>query len=90
MPSADELDINRARNLLGPAGAAPLRAAAIAEAWFGRVVDRATVVSITTFGVLDDVSDEEEGLELASELSRRLEGTARELGIERVKIGPDI
>jgi dsRNA-specific ribonuclease len=36
----DDLDIDRARNLLGPAGAAPLRAAAVAEAWFGRPVDR--------------------------------------------------
>jgi dsRNA-specific ribonuclease len=42
VPSAADLDIDRARHLLGPAGAAPLRAAAIAEAWFGRAVDRAT------------------------------------------------
>ncbi len=42
VPSADDLDIDRARNLLGPAGAAPLRAAAVAEAWFGQIVDRAT------------------------------------------------
>jgi len=43
VPSADDLDITRARNLLGPAGEAPLRAATVAEAWFGRAVDRATV-----------------------------------------------
>jgi dsRNA-specific ribonuclease len=42
VPSAADLDIERARNLLGPAGATPLRAAAIAEAWFGQVVDRPT------------------------------------------------
>ncbi len=42
VPSAADLDIERARNLLGPAGTAPLRAATIAEAWFGQVVDRAT------------------------------------------------
>ncbi len=43
VPSAAELDIARARHLLGPAGTAPLRAAAIAEAWFGQPVDRTTV-----------------------------------------------
>lgn len=53
------------------------------------VVDRATVVSITTVGVLDDASDEEEGLELASELSRRLEETAEDMGIERVRSSSD-
>jgi dsRNA-specific ribonuclease len=42
VPTAADLDIDRARHLLGPAGSAPLRAAAVAEAWFGRVVDRAT------------------------------------------------
>jgi dsRNA-specific ribonuclease len=42
VPAADDLDIKRARNLLGPAGAAPLRAAAVAEAWFGQRVDRTT------------------------------------------------
>jgi Cft2 family RNA processing exonuclease/dsRNA-specific ribonuclease len=42
VPVAEELDIDRARNLLGPAGASPLRSAAIAEAWFGQVVDRST------------------------------------------------
>jgi len=42
VPSADDLDIDRARNLLGPAGAAPLRASAIAQAWFGQIVDRTT------------------------------------------------
>jgi dsRNA-specific ribonuclease len=41
-PTAADLDIDRARQLLGPAGAAPLLAAAVAEAWFGQVVDRAT------------------------------------------------
>lgn len=43
VPSASDLDIHRARNLLGPPGAAPLRAGTIAEAWFGRAVDRTTV-----------------------------------------------
>lgn len=42
MPTAADLDIGRARNLLGPAGETPLRAAAVAEAWFGQEVDRAT------------------------------------------------
>ncbi len=42
MPGAAELDLDRARNLLGPAGEAPLRAAAVAEAWFGQPVDRTT------------------------------------------------
>jgi Cft2 family RNA processing exonuclease/dsRNA-specific ribonuclease len=43
VPSTADLDIDRARSLLGPAGSSPLRAAEIAEAWFGQVVDRATV-----------------------------------------------
>ncbi len=43
VPSAADLDIVRARNLLGPPGTAPLRAGTIAEAWFGQTVDRATV-----------------------------------------------
>ncbi len=42
VPTAEELDIDRARNLLGPAGGAPLRVATIAEAWFGQPVDRST------------------------------------------------
>ena len=42
VPTEAELDVQRARNLLGPAGEAPLRAAAVAEAWFGQVVDRTT------------------------------------------------
>ena len=42
VPTAADLDIERVRNLLGPAGTTPLRAAAIAEAWFGQVVDRPT------------------------------------------------
>ena len=42
VPSAEQLDIERARHLLGPPGGTPSRAAAIAEAWFGQVVDRAT------------------------------------------------
>jgi Cft2 family RNA processing exonuclease len=42
VPTADELDIARARHLLGPAGGSPLRAAAVAEAWFGQTVERAT------------------------------------------------
>ncbi|MFO7905705.1 MAG: MBL fold metallo-hydrolase [Pirellulaceae bacterium] len=42
VPTKEELDIERARHLLGPPGTAPLRAASIAEAWFGRTVDRAT------------------------------------------------
>lgn len=41
-PPAAELDIERARHLLGPVGTTPLRAAAVAEAWFGQAVDRAT------------------------------------------------
>jgi Cft2 family RNA processing exonuclease/dsRNA-specific ribonuclease len=47
-PTAAELDIDRARHLLGPAGEAPLRAAAVARAWFGQVVDRASVEQFTT------------------------------------------
>lgn len=43
VPTADDLDIERARHLLGPATESPLRAAEVAEAWFGREVDRATV-----------------------------------------------
>ncbi len=43
VPGAAELDIARARHLLGPAGEAPLRAAAVAEAWFGQPVPRTTV-----------------------------------------------
>lgn len=42
VPTAAELDINRVRNLLGPAGSTPLRATDIAEAWFGQAVDRTT------------------------------------------------
>jgi Cft2 family RNA processing exonuclease/dsRNA-specific ribonuclease len=42
VPGAAELDLDRARNLLGPAGEAPVRAAAVAEAWFGQPVDRTT------------------------------------------------
>lgn len=41
VPGAAELDIERARHLLGPAGTAPVLAAEVAEAWFGRPVDRA-------------------------------------------------
>ncbi len=40
VPTADDVDIDRARNLLGPAREAPLRTAAVAEAWFGEPVDR--------------------------------------------------
>jgi len=40
VPAANELDIDRARHLLGPAGETPLRAAAVAEAWFGQPVER--------------------------------------------------
>ena len=40
IPAATELDIDRARHLLGPAGKAPVQAAAVAEAWFGQPVDR--------------------------------------------------
>jgi hypothetical protein len=43
VPLKEDLDIERARNLLGPPGSSPLRAAAVAEAWFGRAVDRETV-----------------------------------------------
>lgn len=39
VPTASDLDVSRARHLLGPA-AAPVQAAAVAEAWFGQVVDR--------------------------------------------------
>ena len=42
VPSSADLDIDRIRHLLGPAGEAPLRAAAVAEAWAGQAVDRAT------------------------------------------------
>jgi len=42
VPTATELDIDRARHLLGPAGTAPVQAAAVAEAWFGQPVDRGT------------------------------------------------
>ena len=42
VPTVDDLDVHRARNLLGPAGEAPLRAAVVAEAWFGQAVDRTT------------------------------------------------
>lgn len=42
VPTADTLDVQRARHLLGPAGHSPLRAAAVAQAWFGHDVDRAT------------------------------------------------
>ena len=43
MPTAADLDIDRARHLLGPAGGTPLQAAAVAEAWFGRALDRSDV-----------------------------------------------
>jgi len=43
VPTATELDIDRARHLLGPAGAATLQATAVAEAWFGQPVDREVV-----------------------------------------------
>ncbi|MBM4090660.1 MAG: MBL fold metallo-hydrolase [Planctomycetes bacterium] len=43
VPTADDLDIDRARNLLGPPSATPLRASAVAESWFGHAVDRTTV-----------------------------------------------
>ena len=39
----EEVDVERARNLLGPPGEAPLRATRFAEAWFGRQV-RGSVV----------------------------------------------
>jgi Cft2 family RNA processing exonuclease/dsRNA-specific ribonuclease len=42
VPAGGELDIDRARHLLGPAGEAPVRADAVAEAWFGQLVDRST------------------------------------------------
>jgi Cft2 family RNA processing exonuclease/dsRNA-specific ribonuclease len=42
VPSADNLDIERARHLLGPASGTTLRAGDVAEAWFGREVDRTT------------------------------------------------
>lgn len=42
VPLKEGLDIGRVRNLLGPPGGAPLRSAAVAEAWFGQAVDRAT------------------------------------------------
>ncbi|MCY2995495.1 MAG: hypothetical protein NTY19_47670 [Planctomycetota bacterium] len=43
IPTAADLDIVRARHLLGPAGGTPVQAAAVAEAWFGQPVDRSTV-----------------------------------------------
>lgn len=43
VPTAADLDIDRARSLLGPAASTPVRVAEIAEAWFGQVVDRETV-----------------------------------------------
>lgn len=42
IPSAGELDIDRARQLLGPAGGPSVQAGAVAEAWFGQSVDRST------------------------------------------------
>ena len=42
VPSSADLDIDRIRHLLGQASEAPLRAAAVAEAWAGQAVDRAT------------------------------------------------
>ena len=42
VPAAAELDLARARQLLGPAGGPPVQATAVAEAWFGQPVDRAT------------------------------------------------
>ncbi len=43
VPTEEELDVERARHLLGPPGPCPLRAAEVAEAWFGEAVDRSTV-----------------------------------------------
>lgn len=43
VPNVAELDIARARSLLGPPGSAPIRAGTVAEAWFGQVVERASV-----------------------------------------------
>lgn len=43
VPDAVDLDTNRVRYLLGPAGSTPVRAATVAEAWFGHAVDRPTV-----------------------------------------------
>lgn len=42
VPTTADLDIDRARHLLGPAGTVPVRAAMVAEAWFGQPVNRAT------------------------------------------------
>ena len=42
VPTVETLDVVRARHLLGPPGGPALRAAAVAEAWFGYVVDRAS------------------------------------------------
>ena len=39
VPTTADLDIERARHLLGCAGSASLRAGTVAEAWFGRAVD---------------------------------------------------
>lgn len=42
VPASNELDLQRARELLGPPGGVPLRMGEVAAAWFGRTVDRAT------------------------------------------------
>ena len=42
VPATNELDVDRVRHLLGPAGTAPMQAAMVAEAWFGQPVDRGT------------------------------------------------
>ncbi len=53
------------------------------------LVDRGTVVSITTVGLMDEVGDEVEVVELASEISRRLELLAAETGVERGRSSAD-
>ncbi len=42
VPTKEELDVARARHLLGPASETPVRAIEVAEAWFGQRVDRVT------------------------------------------------
>ncbi len=51
VPAKEELDVQRMRNLLGPAGTTPLRAGEVAEAWFGCPVDRATSEQFARVGV---------------------------------------
>ncbi|MEO1061432.1 MAG: HAMP domain-containing protein [Actinomycetota bacterium] len=53
------------------------------------LVDRATVVSITTMGLMDELGGEAEVIELTSQISRRLELLAVETGVERGRSSAD-